>query len=391
MRNQTRFKYLGKTQSKKIQWVTRLSHLALLLLIFVGPEIPFTMSMPSKAIRFVAPMCYIGVFYLNYNYLTDRFLFHNKRIMTYTAINLVLIIAVVSLFYYIFYTQTNPITMPPPKGPFPPPEIPPEELMRMHFIRALSMLPRISVQVIMAIALSIAIKLSENWIKWQRKESEMKSQIQENELKNLKNQFNPHFLFNTLNNIYALIPISQDKAQKSVHELSQLLRHTLYNNEEREVPLEKELHFINNYISLMRLRLNNLVTLNVDINEQLGAGKLIAPMLFISLIENAFKHGVSSDKKSFIDISIRVDKNSVLCRVENSYFPKSNKDKSGSGIGIVNLKRQLDIIYPERHSFDTRIDNGHYIATLFIQLTTSSNQYKTFYHYEKSKMLYNRR
>lgn len=141
----------------------------------------------------------------------------------------------------------------------------------------------------------------------------------------------------------------------------------------------------------MHLRLNNLVTLNVDINEQLGAGKLIAPMLFISLIENAFKHGVSSDKKSFIDISIRVDKNSVLCRVENSYFPKSNKDKSGSGIGIVNLKRQLDIIYPERHSFDTRIDNGHYIATLFIQLTTSSNQYKTFYHYEKSKMLYNRR
>ena len=103
MRNKTRFKYLGKTQSKKIQWVTRLSHLALLLLIFVGPEIPFTMSMPSKAIRFVAPMCYIGVFYLNYNYLTDRFLFHNKRIMTYTAINLVLIIAVVSLFYYIFY------------------------------------------------------------------------------------------------------------------------------------------------------------------------------------------------------------------------------------------------------------------------------------------------
>ena len=94
MRNKTRFKYLGKTQSKKIQWVTRLSHLALLLLIFVGPEIPFTMSMPSKAIRFVAPMCYIGVFYLNYNYLTDRFLFHNKRIMTYTAINLVLIIAV---------------------------------------------------------------------------------------------------------------------------------------------------------------------------------------------------------------------------------------------------------------------------------------------------------
>lgn len=292
MRNKTRFKYLGETQSKKIQWVTRLSHLALLLLIFVGPEIPFTMSMPSKAIRFVAPMCYIGVFYLNYNYLTDRFLFHNKRI---------------------------------------------------------------SVQVIMAIALSITIKLSENWIKWQRKESEIKSQIQENELKNLKNQFNPHFLFNTLNNIYALIPISQDKAQKSIHELSQLLRHTLYNNEEREVPLEKELYFINNYISLMRLRLNNLVTLNVDINEQLGAGKLIAPMLFISLIENAFKHGVSSDKKSFIDISIRVDKNSVLCRVENSYFPKSNKDKSGSGIGIVNLKRQLDIIYPERHSFDTRI------------------------------------
>ena len=369
------FLQLNETQSKKMQWVTRFSHFALLLLIFVGPEIPFSIGHHNTSFRFIAPLCYIGVFYLNYNYLTDRFLFKNKRIMTYTAINLILIIAVVSLFYYIFYTQANPITMPPPpENAFPPPPIPTDELMRLHFIRVLTILPRISVHVFMAIALSIAIKLSENWVKWQRKETEMKSQLQENELKNLKNQLNPHFLFNTLNNIYALIPISQDKAQKSVHELSQLLRYTLYNNEKREVSLEKELHFINNYISLMRLRLNNLVTLQVDINETAGSGKLIAPMLFISLIENAFKHGVSGNKDSFIDISIHVSDNIVNCRVENSYFPKKANDKSGSGIGIINLKRQLDIIYPKRHTFNTTINNERYVVELSIQLTTISNQ-----------------
>ena len=195
---------------------------------------------------------------------------------------------------------------------------------------------------------------------------QMKAQLQENELKNLKNQLNPHFLFNTLNNIYALISISQDKAQKSIHELSQLLRYILYENNETEVTLEKDLLFVKNYISLMQLRLNSLTTLKVDINEKCVSGKKIAPLLFISLIENAFKHGVSCSKESFVSISIHVNEDTVICRVANSYFPKKGNDKSGSGIGINNLQRQLDILYSDRYSLTKSIENNIYTTELII-------------------------
>lgn len=237
-------------------------------------------------------------------------------------------------------------------------------------MRVLFMFPRIGTMALLSIILSVVVKLSETWAKWENQKKQMKAELQENELKNLKNQLNPHFLFNTLNNIYALIPISKERAQQTVHELSQLLRYLLYDNNEREVPLEKDLLFVKNYISLMRLRLNSLVTLNEKIDVNGGQGKSIAPLLFISLVENAFKHGVSSDKPSFIDIVIKVNGDKVHCRVENSYFPKNENDKSGSGIGIINLKRQLDILYADKYSFNIEKKGERYIADLTIELTS---------------------
>ena len=135
------------------------------------------------------------------------------------------------------------------------------------------------------------------------------------------------------------------------------------------MPLEKELRFVKNYISLMQLRMNSYTTLNTLINENEGKGKFIAPLLFITLIENAFKHGISGNKPSFIDIFITVQDNSVNCTVRNSYFPKTDSDKSGSGIGITNLKRQLNILYPKRHSFTITKINNQYISELTIYLS----------------------
>ena len=115
----------------------------------------------------------------------------------------------------------------------------------------------------------------------------------EAELKNLKNQLNPHFLLNTLNNIYALIAFNSDKAQEAVQELSKLLRHVLYDNQQTFVPLEKELDFIRNYVALMRIRLPQQVEVSVNLEVDSGGALQIAPLIFISLIENAFKHGIS--------------------------------------------------------------------------------------------------
>lgn len=373
MHNSNTIQLSENNESKRSLWIKRATHLLVLLIIFVSPELTFCFGRTVPKISYIIPMCYIAVFYLNYYYLIDKYMFNRKQIWLYVSINIIVLLCVLIVFYYI-HTIIKPHIMRPPipiNGTMPPHLIPfsSETIMQHHLIQALKILPRISVMVIMAIALSIVLRLSEKWIKWDRKEKQMKAQLQENELKNLKNQLNPHFLFNTLNNIYALIPISQEKAQKSVHELSQLLRYTLYDNNEREVPLEKDLLFVKNYISLMRLRLNSLVTLNVSINEKEGTGKTIAPLLFISLVENAFKHGVSGDKPSVINIDIHVENNTVKCHVENSYFPKKENDKSGSGIGINNLKRQLDILYANRYTFNINKDDERYITDLIIQLT----------------------
>ena len=127
----------------------------------------------------------------------------------------------------------------------------------------------------------------------------------EAELQNLKSQLNPHFLFNTLNNIYSLIAFSPEKAQEAVHDLSRLLRYVLYESSQPFVSLEKDFDFLRNYVELMRIRLPKHVELKTNIVAS-SPGTLIAPLLFISLVENAFKHGVSNNKPSFIIwISIR--------------------------------------------------------------------------------------
>lgn len=366
---------IASESSPKILWIKRLAHLLVLLIIFVGPELVFSIGRTMPRLMLLTPLCYIILFYINYYCLIDRYMFNKKKLWLYITSNIVLLVCVIAVFY-IVETMLRPPLLPTP--PMPKPGIIPPPLhgpiqhgfMEEHILRALTMFPRIGTMALLSIILSVVMKLGEKWLNWENQKQQMKAELQENELKNLKNQLNPHFLFNTLNNIYALIPISQDKAQKSIHELSQLLRYTLYDNNEREVPLEKDLLFIKNYISLMRLRLNSLVTLTVNINEKEGTGKTIAPLLFISLVENAFKHGVSGDKPSFIDITIGVTGDIVTCRVENSCFPKKENDKSGSGIGINNLKRQLDILYSGRYTYNITKEDERYVAELSIELTS---------------------
>lgn len=364
--------------NKNILWIKAIAHLVVLLMIFIGPELVFSIGRNVPKLMFLTPLCYIILFYLNYYWIMDKYMFTKKKVWIYVVINILLILVTVTVFYIVessLRPPGPPTTLkpdgfiPPPMPPMPHPAVPHLGGFEMHALRALTMLPRIGTMALLSISLSILLKLSEKWLIWENQKQRIKAELQENELKNLKNQLNPHFLFNTLNNIYALIPISQEKAQKSVHELSQLLRYTLYDNENREVPLEKELRFVKNYISLMQLRMNSYTTLNTLINENEGKGKFIAPLLFITLIENAFKHGISGNKPSFIDIFITVQDNSVNCTVRNSYFPKTDSDKSGSGIGITNLKRQLNILYPKRHSFTITKINNQYISELTIYLS----------------------
>ena len=231
----------------------------------------------------------------------------------------------------------------------------------------------LTLNIIMIIGLSTALRISMRWQYTEERLIKAEREKTEAELKNLKNQLNPHFLLNTLNNIYALIVFDHNKAQEAVQELSKMLRHVLYDNQSALVSLEKELDFINNYISLMRIRLPKTVKVSVKLNA--GNKPLhIAPLIFISLIENAFKHGISPTEDSFINISIQGHpEGKIYCEITNSYFPKNETDKSGSGIGLAQVHRRLELSYPNSYEWTKGIsaDGKTYTSCITIQTPES--------------------
>ena len=176
----------------------------------------------------------------------------------------------------------------------------------------------------------------------------------------LRNQINPHFLLNTLNNIYALTAISAERAQEAIMELSKMLRHMLYEYQEPTVPLKEEVDFIRNYVSLMKLRMPAGVDVKFEINCN-ECNLRISPMLIISLVENAFKHGISPTEPSFVHIQVFIDKanREVTFDIRNSNFPKTEEDRSGHGIGLQQVERRLQLIYPGKHIWEKGVtDDG---------------------------------
>ena len=205
-------------------------------------------------------------------------------------------------------------------------------------------------------------------IRYVMRQSEKKQKEVEAELAWLKNQINPHFLFNTLNNISSLTQIDADKAQDTVMQLSDLLRYAMYETNKTKVPLEGEVEFMRNYIELMKLRCNEMTTVNSQfsiLNSQLE----VAPLLFISLIENAFKHGMNSNAPATIDIRLMQQGDTLVFTSDNTNNPKPTKDRSGSGIGLENTRRRLDLLYSGRYQWEQAItpDNIYHVK-ITIQL-----------------------
>ena len=195
---------------------------------------------------------------------------------------------------------------------------------------------------------------------------EAKRQNAEAELSWLKNQLNPHFLFNTLNNISSLTQIDPDRAQESIGQLSSLLRYALYESNAPTVPLDGEISFMEDYIDLMSLRCNELTTVKKNFVHPKGSVQ-IAPLLFISLIENAFKHGVNSRHISHVDIKMYPDGEDLVFRCSNSFFEKTGSDEIGSGIGLENMKRRLELIYPGAYKYTAGREGEEYSAVVILK------------------------
>lgn len=344
-------------QSKYTGYLVHITAWAVILgipLFVTAPNRPL-MQGPEYVRFLLVTLSFMVVFYTNYFRLIERHLFtrHPGRFL---GCNLMLITAVIVLLHLFF----RYILPPPDLAGMRMPEHPWQHAVRFFVGNAILYL--------FVVAVSVAIRMTGSWYKTETARQQLEHSRTEAELQNLKSQLNPHFLFNTLNNIYSLIQIDTSRAQQAVHDLSRMLRYVLYDSSHPAVPLSAEIDFLRDYIELMRIRLPRHVRLDVSLPEN-PSHTLVAPLLFISLVENAFKHGVSNDRPSFIDIDIREEEGVLACRIENSFFPKSGADRSGSGIGLANLCRRLEMIYPGRYEMKYGQHGDTYETLLRINLT----------------------
>ncbi|MEE9439014.1 MAG: histidine kinase [Saprospiraceae bacterium] len=215
-----------------------------------------------------------------------------------------------------------------------------------------------------------------DWLENQREKKELQNQTLQSELKFLKSQINPHFLFNTLNSLYALTLKKSDKAPEIVLKLSEMMRYMLYECNEREVLLSKEVSYIESYLELEKIRQGK----NMDINfitEGEMKNQKIAPLMFIPFIENSFKHGINNQiTDGYVNILLEINDQELKMTIENSkatILPKSTNKKSG-GIGLVNVKRRLKLLYPERYKLTFDEDQTTYTVNLRLDLHKSEIQ-----------------
>ena len=325
-------------QSKYAGWLIHLTVWAVILgmpLFVTNPDRPLMTG--KQYIHFLlVPLSFMIVFYTNYCLLIGREL-SSFRVGRFILYNL-LLVGVVMLGVHLLFRYILP-----PVATRPPIDRPWQDTVRFFASNAMLYL--------LVVGVSVAIRMTGGWYRAETARQELEHRRTEAELQNLKSQLNPHFLFNTLNNIYSLIQLDTARAQQAVLDLSRMLRYVLYDSSRPEVPRADEIAFLRDYIELMRIRLPRHVRVYVSLPDT-PSQTPVAPLLFISLVENAFKHGVSNDKASHILIDLHEIEGQLICRIENSLFPKSpESDRSGSGIGLPNLVKRLEMIYPGRYTF----------------------------------------
>lgn len=206
-------------------------------------------------------------------------------------------------------------------------------------------------------------------ISQKRKEDERKEERMRAELSFLRSQISPHFIFNILNSIVYLIRTKSENAEKVTIELSKLIRYMLYDSENKQVPLDKEIEYLENYIGLQKIRFGEDVDIVTSISQN-GSNLSIEPMLLIPFVENAFKHGVGTLSEPFIKINLDIsNENEMEFRVVNrATLPQLTEPKdSGSGIGIKNVKRRIELLYPEKHILTLNREND--IFDVYLKLT----------------------
>ena len=200
----------------------------------------------------------------------------------------------------------------------------------------------------------------------------LEKQNLEQQLEYLRYQINPHFFMNTLNNIHALVDIDPAKAQETIVELSKMMRYVLYEKGESQqgVPLTKELEFIRTYVKLMQLRYTEKVKITLNLPHEVP-DRQIPSLILVTFIENAFKHGVSYQRESFIEMTVEVQDDHLHFTCRNSKADVPNQQKGG--VGLANVRKRLDLLYDHNYTLSIHDDPQVYTVDLTLPLTLTSN------------------
>jgi hypothetical protein len=312
----------------------------------------------------------LGVFIINRFFLLPFLFFRNRRALYIMSTALLIIVVVSGRF--IIYKKAAPRkpsveVVQRPQGP---PQSRPgsgpqgnreREIRKPQPGNQAEPLPpyvNLLILSVLVIGFDTGLRVTSKWSQSEQKRIKLEKENVENQLAFLRNQVSPHFFMNTLNNIHALIDYDSGEAKKSIIELSNLMRHLLYDSNSELSPLKNEVEFIRSYVDLMKLRYSKKVRISLDLPLSIP-DKSIPPLIFTSLLENAFKHGISYSTESFIEIELTVIGDILYFRIANSKIPQESD--LISGIGIENTRKRLDLLFGERYTFET-IDEG----TVFI-------------------------
>ena len=328
-----------------------LPHIVGLLLFSILPLFVFDRD-NDRAIFWIYSYYYqlifmIVAFYVNYLVIVPRFFFSKNRIHFFAVIFLFAILLPIASQYLYNLLQLDSLR--------------PENILRGSFMppkNSFGLHPKLVDNfflMLVVLGFSTGMATMQHLKKNETKQKEIEKVRVDSELAFLKNQISPHFFFNSLNNIYALIAIDAEKAQKDVEKLSGLMRYLIYDSDIKTVELKKEFDFIRNYIDLMQQRLSSIVKLYVNLDSNLPDAK-IPPLLFIPFIENAFKHGISYRENSFISISLKTETDKIIFECTNSIPEnKMESDDIKGGLGIKNIEKRLELIYG--NLVELKIDN----------------------------------
>ena len=325
-----------------------LTHIASWAVVFIMPALIFisegNQRFEEALYRSLASLPFLMLlFYLCYFWLIDRLWFKKQYIFFILVVGLIFCVSYSKYELFSYFDLHKGKRHMPPFHAF------------VYFDFLSNLLP---------VVFAMAIRYAQRNFSLEIAQKEAQAHKLQADLTQLRYQLQPHFFFNALNNIYSLIEFDPQKAQQSVHSLSKLMRHFMQNSDQKQISLAEEVDFLQQYISLMQLRLTDKTTVQVDFPRQVPQ-LTIAPLLFISLVENAFKHGVSATSTTTLSFSLKVEGDTIIFRSENTKIP-TQESLYSSGIGIDNLKKRLTLLYPERHQYTIEEKEGKYIAQLTI-------------------------